>query len=1207
MDDAGSDEQRDYAAFLEAYSKPTQIYSYLKHRQKNNPVFLHRSLSYLQVSNRKPLRRRNIPGSAERVCSALLSTRQQINWQRVRFFGPCHASITELRGLEDVLLAKCGVDTAHIDISLVKRSTTAAAAHLEEDGICHVVSLGSLVAPCTWKDAGETPPASQANCAAGSSSSSLSSPSCSVDLTCNTDILPERLQDIVDDPPSKDECWCLVFKVSFVPDADTIDSLLPVRRPVGHPVHSHTNPSQQQQRSHTASPTPTSADTAAAAVVSVGAASTATTSAVRDASASPQRHLRSRQRSSSASPPPPPILHVASGTVIRHSTRSGSAIAPVKSAGASGVRKSQLRFTRRDQSPPPLMLTASVQPSGDRAPRASAAYTKPLGRTASGGAAGVSSNPVARALPSLLPASAAVATASPPAGVSRKSRELRNLAMDDCFTAQLQQSAAAASAAAASAAATGPCLQRTKSKTSIKCDSMSGKGTPDNGASSNPIAVHGTGSDQEKIAAPQRRQRQQPGAALESVCFKAEVRIADGSNPFLLKEGTYELFCKRHATYRRPHRDFVDEDCASSCQPSSADSTETCSSPRHSLRSSRHSDHRSPSPSFSTRRSARLSSPPSSQHSEDSYSGEQQRQQTTSGGGRGRSRSGAPRSLSRSASPVLVSGGGRAATKRHHRSAGAAVGCGGAPAEKSGAESANDGEPHSKRSCGGGGGNGGGGALSASSSVSSETAPADDDDDTGKVLSEESELAAELVAATAAAAAAAAAGSSGSTCSSSNSSVGVELELRQDHTTVQPVKTLPVLKFSVSWPSGAPIIQSSPVHNIKSLQYQRRQSDVCAKQAADRSLPPATAAAATAPVMVSATPPSPTPTPVTCIPSSIPATNGTSQAAAAVTMTAVVTVAAPVAPPLPPVMRQPAPSSLQLQQSHPHQQSHPLQQPHPLHHHHQPQQPQQQPQLVLFNFMHNGATLQQTLSRNPWLCPWCSRNCRHVAALTRHLRASHPRFTFHFQLQGAQLTVNVQVNESYEHMYSGDAHDLFCMSANRTGCPQRRRPQTKCWVARPSYCRGIVPVRADLNAHDDLDCLDAKDTVHGDRVYFRSATSLPLLPAEMEMDSEDEETPAWLIDKTEMMMEEFSDVNVGEKAIMKLWNTFALKFRPISDMQMPEMCMQFVEEHWTEIRDRGLPRNFLLHLACVRDYGLLTAAQVYDCHRRYMDLCKQTP
>ena len=36
-------------------------------------------------------------------------------------------------------------------------------------------------------------------------------------------------------------------------------------------------------------------------------------------------------------------------------------------------------------------------------------------------------------------------------------------------------------------------------------------------------------------------------------------------------------------------------------------------------------------------------------------------------------------------------------------------------------------------------------------------------------------------------------------------------------------------------------------------------------------------------------------------------------------------------------------------------------------------------------------------------------------------------------------------------------------------------------VLRPSYCRGIVPVRADLNAHDDLDCLDAKDTVHGDR------------------------------------------------------------------------------------------------------------------------------
>lgn len=51
---------------------------------------------------------------------------------------------------------------------------------------------------------------------------------------------------------------------------------------------------------------------------------------------------------------------------------------------------------------------------------------------------------------------------------------------------------------------------------------------------------------------------------------------------------------------------------------------------------------------------------------------------------------------------------------------------------------------------------------------------------------------------------------------------------------------------------------------------------------------------------------------------------------------------------------------------------------------------------VVFNFVHNGASHQQTVSRHAFHCPWCGRDCLHVGGLARHLRSSHPRFSFQF-------------------------------------------------------------------------------------------------------------------------------------------------------------------------------------------------------------------
>lgn len=56
-------------------------------------------------------------------------------------------------------------------------------------------------------------------------------------------------------------------------------------------------------------------------------------------------------------------------------------------------------------------------------------------------------------------------------------------------------------------------------------------------------------------------------------------------------------------------------------------------------------------------------------------------------------------------------------------------------------------------------------------------------------------------------------------------------------------------------------------------------------------------------------------------------------------------------------------------------------------------------------------------------------------------------------------------------------------------------------------------------------------------------TCLPIEPKDLDHDSEDESDPLWLREKTLMMIDEFSDVNDGEKEIMKMWNLHVMKHR----------------------------------------------------------------
>ena len=52
------------------------------------------------------------------------------------------------------------------------------------------------------------------------------------------------------------------------------------------------------------------------------------------------------------------------------------------------------------------------------------------------------------------------------------------------------------------------------------------------------------------------------------------------------------------------------------------------------------------------------------------------------------------------------------------------------------------------------------------------------------------------------------------------------------------------------------------------------------------------------------------------------------------------------------------------------------------------------PQLVLYQFVYNNNSRQQTEARRDFHCPWCSLNCIALYSLLKHLKLCHARFNF---------------------------------------------------------------------------------------------------------------------------------------------------------------------------------------------------------------------
>lgn len=78
----------------------------------------------------------------------------------------------------------------------------------------------------------------------------------------------------------------------------------------------------------------------------------------------------------------------------------------------------------------------------------------------------------------------------------------------------------------------------------------------------------------------------------------------------------------------------------------------------------------------------------------------------------------------------------------------------------------------------------------------------------------------------------------------------------------------------------------------------------------------------------------------------------------------------------------------------------------------------------------------------------------------------------------------------------------------------------------------------------------------------------------------------------ERKIDEFMDLNEGEKQMMNMWNQFVRNRNSFGMDDMRAVCDLFIDSHAREIIQKHLYRNFLLHLCSLHDFGLLKQRDV---------------
>lgn len=251
---------------------------------------------------------------------------------------------------------------------------------------------------------------------------------------------------------------------------------------------------------------------------------------------------------------------------------------------------------------------------------------------------------------------------------------------------------------------------------------------------------------------------------------------------------------------------------------------------------------------------------------------------------------------------------------------------------------------------------------------------------------------------------------------------------------------------------------------------------------------------------------------------------------------------------------------------------------------------------IIYRFIYNKNMSQQTETYDNYNCPWCKLNCIRLDSLMVHLRLTHDHFQFEFTPTPQAVIIDVTIRKHR----NGTMRRERCARKAKTVVVYYRSKGDKKMSAATAFAIGDnMMMEIGQNADDKGMRFNGQNVVSfadgHNRLYYRSQTCMPMYTTdEFDVDSEGEPDPTWLRDNCKILLDEFTDVNEGEKELMNMWNAHIMQQNYVGDVQMVDACENFIHQSGGELIRKHLYRNFLLHLTNLYDFGLITCGTVHQ-------------
>ena len=169
--------------------------------------------------------------------------------------------------------------------------------------------------------------------------------------------------------------------------------------------------------------------------------------------------------------------------------------------------------------------------------------------------------------------------------------------------------------------------------------------------------------------------------------------------------------------------------------------------------------------------------------------------------------------------------------------------------------------------------------------------------------------------------------------------------------------------------------------------------------------------------------------------------------------------------------------------------------------------------LYSSQIIYNFKFFQTSTTMNNYVCPFCKIDCFNFGGLTIHLKANHDRFAFQFSSE--PLKVKVSINENFESSCESDKlmNSFYGFETNHQ-TPLRRKGVNFMLLSNEKLNYFLNLNEKVGNSCDLTELPSLFQENDYKRVYFRSQTCAPILPSEIDFDSEDEDFSDWLKQRT---------------------------------------------------------------------------------------------